>query len=106
MGGDVVGTCAVIRHSDRLYELAKMAVSPQAQGRGCGGLLVEAAIAFARQAGAEVLMLVSNSRLEPALRLYAKHGFRQVPVQGTHGYARVDVQMERDLRTAAAESSE
>ena len=99
---DVVGTCAVIRHSEKVHELAKMAGSPQARGQGYGSLLIEAAITFSRDAEAEVLMLVSNSRLEPALRLYTKHGFRPVPVQGDHGYARVDVQMERDLRIDAA----
>jgi NTE family protein len=97
VGGEVLGACAAIRHSARVYELAKMAVSPRAQGRGYGSLLVEAVVRFARDAGAEVLMLVSNSRLRPALRLYEKHGFRPVPVHANPGYARVDVQMELDL---------
>ena len=97
-GGEVLGTCAAVRHSARVYELAKMAVSPRTRGRGYGDLLVEAVVRFARGAGAEVLLLVSNSRLRPALRLYEKHGFRLVPVRAGHGYARVDVQMELDLR--------
>lgn len=98
-GGRVLGTCAVMRHSDALYELAKMAVDSEARGRGLGGLLVDAAVDFARRAGARTLMLISNSGLEPALRLYARHGFRDVPLRGSHGYARADVQMELDLRS-------
>ena len=91
---DVVGACAVIRHDSRVYELAKMAVAPRAQGRGYSNLLANAVIEFARKAGAQTLMLLSNSRLEPALRLYEKHGFKYVPVGDAHEYSRVDVQME------------
>ena len=97
LAGDVLGTCAVIRHDSSNYELAKMAVSPRAQGRGYGSLLVQAAIEFARDAGAQILTLLSNSRLRPALHLYEKHGFRYVPVSEAHEYTRVDVQMEFSL---------
>src|SRR5215467_7208398 len=34
--GKVLGTCAVIRISDRVYELAKMAVREDTRGRGIG----------------------------------------------------------------------
>jgi hypothetical protein len=36
VGDEVFGTCAVIRCNSKLYELAKMAVSPVARGRGYG----------------------------------------------------------------------
>jgi GNAT superfamily N-acetyltransferase len=103
-GGKALGTCAVIRHDKRVYELAKMAVSPEAQGRGYGNLLIEAAIEFARKSGAETLMLLSNSRLGPALRLYEKYGFQHVPVSPDHQYSRVDVQMELWLKSGAKAS--
>jgi hypothetical protein len=35
--------------------------------------------------------------LVPALSLYAKHGFREVPLADGHGYARVDVAMELNM---------
>jgi len=93
----VHGTCAVIRHDAETYELAKMAVAPAARGRGYGDRLVEAAIAFARGNGARRLFLVSNTRLGPALTLYRKHGFRDVPLDPAHGYSRADIQLERPL---------
>ena len=93
----VRGTCAVIRHDAETLELAKMAVSPDARGRGYGDRLVEAAIAFARGSDARRLMLVSNSRLSPALTLYRKHGFRDVPLDPAHGYSRADIQLELPL---------
>ena len=93
----VRGTCAVVRHDAGSYELAKMAVEPSAQGRGYGDRLVEAAVAFARSAGARRLMLVSNTRLAPALTLYRKHGFRDVPLDPANGYTRADIQLELAL---------
>ena len=93
----VRGTCAVLRHDAETCELAKMAVAPTARGRGYGDRLVEAAIAFARGSGARRLMLVSNSRLAPALTLYRKHGFLNVPLDPANGYSRADVQLELRL---------
>src|SRR5262245_26754998 len=89
-----VGTCAVIRLNERVYELAKMAVSSKWRGRGYGDFLIENAIAFAKQASAERLILVSNTRLKPAIALYEKHGFKSVPITDAEDYKRVDIQME------------
>ena len=102
----VQGTCAVLPHGPDTYELAKMAVDDGARGRGYGDLLMEAAIAFARAAGAERLMLVTNSRLEPALRLYRKHGFVDVPIGPSSGYDRADTQLELALEPIRDESTQ
>ena len=90
----VRGTCAVIRHDAETFELAKMAVESSARGRGYGDRLVEAVVGFARGAGARRIMLVSNTRLGPALQLYRKHGFREVPLDPANGYSRADIQLE------------
>jgi GNAT superfamily N-acetyltransferase len=95
--GGVRGTCALVRHDAETFELAKMAVEPLAQGRGYGDRLVEAAVGFAREAGARRLMLVSNTRLGPALTLYRKHGFRDVPLDPSNHYTRADIQLELPL---------
>ena len=95
----VRGTCALIRHDAETFELAKMAVEPSAQGRGYGDRLVEAAVSFARESGARRLMLVSNTRLGPALTLYRKHGFCDVPLDPANGYTRADIQLELPLRS-------
>lgn len=94
----VLGTCAVIKVDDEGYELAKMAVDPSAQGRGYGDLLIEAAIAFAQQSDASRLILLSNTKLQPAIKLYEKHGFKSVPIADAHNYHRVDIQMELKLK--------
>ena len=96
-GEAVLGTCAVLAHSPEVHEIAKMAVSPAAQGRGYGDLLMDAAVAFSRAAGATNVIIVSNTRLGPAIRLYEKHGFVRVPLEADARYARADIKLEREL---------
>ena len=97
-GDEVIGTCAMIPHGADEFELAKLAVTPAAQGRGIGQRLVEAAIAFARRRGAKRVTLVSNSGLGPALRLYERLGFAHGPVPDPRPYVDADVFMMLALR--------
>lgn len=103
--GEVVGTCAVLRHNADDYEIAKMAVSPSARGRGFGDMLMEAAVAFASEAGASRVIIVSNTVLEPAIRLYLKHGFVQVPMDVDGRYRRANIRLELELAPRAPVSS-
>jgi len=97
--GEIVGTCAIAPHAGHSgeYHLSKMAVAEEARGRGHGDRLMQAAVAFARAAGARSITLVSNKRLTPALRLYEKHGFRAVPLDPDEQYARADIKMRLGL---------
>lgn len=100
-GRQVHGTCAVLRHAEKEYEIAKMAVTRAARGRGFGDLLMETAIGFATRVGAHRLVILSNTVLEPAIRLYQKHGFVSVPLIADGRYRRANIRMERDLRPRA-----
>jgi len=90
-----VGVCALMKMDDPVYEyeLAKMAVSPKAQGKSIGWLLGKAIIEKARSLGAKKLYLESNTILEPAINLYHKLGFQKVIGHATP-YERCNIQME------------
>ncbi len=96
--GEILGTCALLRHSPEEYEIAKMAVAPAARGRGFGDLLMQACIAYARQHAAQRVVIVSNTVLEPAIRLYRKHGFVQVPLARDVRYERANIRLELELQ--------
>ena len=96
-GSLVQGTCAVLRHGSDECEIAKMAVAPEARGRGYGDLLMQAAIRFARDIGARRIIIVSNTVLEPAIRLYQKHGFVRVPLSSDQRYRRANIRLELEL---------
>jgi len=96
LDGKIVGTCSLLASEDSL-ELGKMAVTESARGKGVGEVLAKEAIERAKKMGSHKLMLVTNSRLVPAMRLYEKLGF-QVTFRGQHPkYKRGDVMMEISL---------
>lgn len=93
---EAVGTCALIKMDDDVFELAKMAVSPKAQGNQIGYKIGLAVLDKGRELGAKSIFLETNSILKPAIALYKKLGF-----QNTCGhespYSRCNVQMELHL---------
>src|SRR3984957_990970 len=91
--GEPVATCALIPMDGGGFELAKMAVSPQAQGLGIGWLIGKACIEKARSLGARRVYLESNTALKPAINLYHKLGFRKAAGPPSP-YERCNIQME------------
>ena len=90
---NVLGTCALLKEDDANFELAKMAVSGSAQGRGIGWMLGDAIITQARKFGAKRVYLESNTILEPAINLYRKLGFTEFSGH-VSPYERCNIQME------------
>jgi DNA-binding MarR family transcriptional regulator/GNAT superfamily N-acetyltransferase len=90
-----VGVCALIKMDDPDYdfELAKMAVAPEAQGKSIGWILGQAIIEKAKALGGKKLYLESNTLLKPAINLYYKLGFKKVTGRSTP-YERCNIQME------------
>lgn len=97
MDGAVVGTCAAIVSNARTVELAKLAVAESAWGRGIGQRLSTTAIEWARERGADRVVLVSSTRLTTALRLYERLGFVHAEMPADPGYESADVYMELRL---------
>ena len=92
---EIVGTCALIKIDDNVYELAKMAVTEKCQGLQIGKKLGLAVLETAKALGATKVVLESNKKLTPALNLYRSLGFKTSQHCGeTSVYERCDVQME------------
>ncbi len=94
-----LGVCALIKMDDKDYdfEMAKMAVSPKAQGKNMGWLLGQAVINKAKELGASKIYLESNTILKPAINLYYKMGFQKISGRPTP-YKRANIQMELNLK--------
>lgn len=93
----VRGTAAAIPHPGDVIELAKLAVAPEAQGRGMGRRLTLAVLAFAGRRSAKRVVLTSSIRLHHALGLYQSLGFQERPCPRGFGYETADVYMELEL---------
>lgn len=94
LDGEVIGTCALLKEADGVYELSKMAVETGFRGLGAGRKLLDAAIVEYERLGGTMLFLESSKRLLPALKLYESAGFvhQPAPRPGSH-YQRADVYM-------------
>jgi GNAT superfamily N-acetyltransferase len=97
--GEVVGTVAMMP-IDGGFDLTKMAVAPDARGKGYGERLMQTALAWARSHDAARVTLCSNTQLTTALSLYRKHGFRTVQGGAEADWKRCDIMMELDLKSA------
>lgn len=93
LDGAVVGTGALLREAEGVYEVTKMAVEPAHQGHGIGRRVLEALIARFRALGGTRLFLESNRKLAPAIHLYASLGFVDRGRRPDSHYARSDIYM-------------
>ncbi len=95
--GKAVGTCAMVPHGEENFEIAKMAVEDLARGRGYGDMLMRACIEWARERSVPEITILSNTVLEPAIRLYQKHGFATVNLGPHPDYERCNIEMRLKL---------
>jgi serine phosphatase RsbU (regulator of sigma subunit)/ribosomal protein S18 acetylase RimI-like enzyme len=78
VGGTICGTTAMNKISDEVFELSKMAVSENYQGRQIGKKIALEAIERAKSLGAKKIVLETNNMLNKAVNLYKKLGFTEV----------------------------
>ena len=77
----IVGTVALINAGNNVFELAKMAVLPAFQGRNIGKKLAVHLINESQKLHCKKLYLISQTSLVPAINLYKKLGFVEVPLE-------------------------
>lgn len=80
-GGEPVGmiSCHVqnlLHHAAKIGEIQEMYVIPEFRSRGVGSCLVQAAVRFARESGAEQLEVTTNLQRILARRFYEREGFQ------------------------------
>ena len=74
-----------------------MAVAPEHQGNGYRQKLMETCLFKLSEISAKEVFLVSNTKLESAISLYIKNGFKTVS-EGRHpAYSRANIVMARNV---------
>jgi ribosomal protein S18 acetylase RimI-like enzyme len=94
--GKIAGTVALKKVSNEIFEFTKMAVDETFRRKGIAEALSVAAFEKARQLGATKVILYSQTNLEPAILLYKKLGFKEVPLEPGI-YQRANIKMEIEL---------
>ena len=92
-GDTPIGTVSMIRMPDGCFELAKLAVTEGYKGQGISKLLMDAALDYARTEKCEKVILFTNRKLIPAIGLYRRYGFQEVPMVDNE-YEESDMRME------------
>ena len=96
-GDEIVGTAALVHEGQDVYELVKMSVTEQWQGKGISKQLLQACLTKAAELGAKKIELFSNHQLKNALKLYEKYGFNYVDVKDSP-FETADIKMELILQ--------
>lgn len=93
-----VGTVALMpTEKAGVLELTKMAVSPKERGQKIGQQLLQHCIDFGKSKNLKALLLYSNTKLENAIYLYRKYGFKELELEKKSPYKRSDIKMLLEL---------
>ena len=93
---NVVGTVAMIRSADRIYELAKMTVDINYRGNGVANKLMDQCLNYAMNNNEQQIYLITNDTLVIARNFYDKYGFKEVKLDSDK-YLRGNVKMVLNL---------
>lgn len=90
----VVGTVALMPTDKAgILELTKMAVLPEERGQRIGQQLLQYCIDFGKTQKLKGLLLYSSTKLDNAIYLYRKYGFKELELETDSPYKRSDIKM-------------
>jgi N-acetylglutamate synthase-like GNAT family acetyltransferase len=92
----IIGTASLLKKTESVFELGKMAITEDSQDLGIGGLLLEHCLKFAKQKHIKTLILYSNTQLKSAIHLYKKFGFYEIELEKGL-YERANIKMEKRI---------
>ena len=92
----IVGSAALMKENEGVYQLAKMAVTKDFRGRGISRLLIDKCLEKAGEFHARKIILFSNHLLQTAIGLYEKYGFKHVDAKDSP-FKTADIKMELEL---------
>ena len=94
----VLATCMAMPLEGDVWEICKLAARGQYTGTGAGSAVLRAAMDYAEAHGARKEVLISCRGLKPAIHLYEKFGFHQVPYRKDFWKSeKADIEMEREV---------
>lgn len=94
--GEVLATCMAMPLEGDTWEICKLAAKNQYTGTGAGSAVLKAALDYAQAHGAKKEVLISCRSLKPAIHLYHKFGFHEVPYRKEYWKSeKADIEMER-----------
>jgi len=92
--GNIIGTVALMPTKIKLvFELTKMAVKPNYRNKGIGKKLLKKCIDYSKSNSYSSIILYSNKKLNNAIHLYRKFGFKEIRMEKKSPYLRANIKM-------------
>ena len=92
--GNIIGTVALMPTKNKLvFELTKMAVKPDYRNKGIGKKLLKKCIDYSKSNSYSSIILYSNKKLNNAIHLYRKFGFKEIIMEKKSPYLRANIKM-------------
>ena len=92
--GNIIGTVALMPTKNKLvFELTKMAVKPDYRNKGIGKKLLKKCINYSKSNSYSSIILYSNKKLNNAIHLYRKFGFKEIRMEKKSPYLRANIKM-------------
>ena len=92
--GNIIGTVALMPTKNKLvFELTKMAVKPEYRNKGIGKKLLKKCIDYSKSNSYSSIILYSNKKLNNAIHLYRKFGFKEIRMEKKSPYLRANIKM-------------
>jgi GNAT superfamily N-acetyltransferase len=98
LDGERAGCVFLVKHTATVAKLRLLLVEPEARGHSIGTKLVDACIAFAREAGYRKLTLWTQNGLHAARRIYQRAAFQLVKESAWHAFGHDLTQQFWDLK--------
>lgn len=73
----IIGTIA-LKPSDGFYELKRFFILEEYRGKGYGNSALKYVLEYARQKGINKICLDAHNKLDVAIHLYRKYGFKEI----------------------------
>lgn len=86
VNNEVVGTIGVKMEENKVAGIKRLYLKEEHRGKGWGRALLEKALLFSKEAGAEKAQLRTTERNTQALKIYNKNGFKEFKREGIYIY--------------------
>lgn len=91
--GVPLAACMAAPMEGDTWEVCKLGSNSAVPHKGAGSAVVRAVMEYTLSHGAKRLFIVTNTKLEAAIHIYKKFGFREIKLDD-YGYARGDIAFE------------
>lgn len=95
--GRLMGSIGIVRIDAKTAQLRWFLIAPESRGLGLGRKLIDSALAFSRETGAERVFLWTVSGLPAAAHLYRSAGFRLTEQKPSQEWGPAVIEERHDL---------